>query len=160
MCDDPAGKATRADEGSQTLRSRRDAGFTLTEVMVTVFIIGLLATVVLVNVLGNVDESRVQKARTDIALLESSLDRYRLSMFDYPDIEQGLEALVSAPDGLADATRYPAEGFIKRLPLDPWGNPYQYEYPGQDGRVVDIYSLGADGQPGGEELDADIGNWN
>ena len=138
----------------------RDAGFTLTEVMVTVFIIGLLATVVLVNVLGNVDESRVQKARTDIALLESSLDRYRLAMFDYPSTEQGLEALVAAPEGVGDATRYPAEGFIRRLPLDPWGNPYQYENPGRDGRIIDVYSLGADGQPEGEGLDADIGNWN
>ena len=135
-----------------------EAGFTLTEVMVTVFIIGLLATVVLVNVLGNVDESRVQKARTDIALLESSLDRYRLSMFDYPSTEEGLDALVSAPAGLSDPGRYPAEGFIRRLPNDPWGNPYQYEYPGQNG-LVDIYSMGADGQPGGEGLDADIGNW-
>jgi len=138
----------------------KDAGFTLTEVMVTVFIIGLLATVVLVNVLGNVDESRVQKARTDITLLESSLDRFRLDNFDYPTVEQGLEALVSAPEGLQDPARYAAGGYIRRLPLDPWGNPYQYEYPGQDGRIIDIYSLGADGQPGGEGLDADIGNWN
>ncbi|MEM0986503.1 MAG: type II secretion system major pseudopilin GspG [Pseudomonadota bacterium] len=138
----------------------KDAGFTLTEVMVTVFIIGLLATVVLVNVLGNVDESRVQKAKTDVALIESSLERYRLALFDYPSVEQGLEALVTEPAGLTDPGRYPAEGFIKRLPDDPWGNPYQYEYPGQDGRSFDIYSLGADGQPGGEDLDADIGNWN
>ncbi|MEM7767122.1 MAG: type II secretion system major pseudopilin GspG [Pseudomonadota bacterium] len=138
----------------------KDAGFTLTEVMVTVFIIGLLATVVLVNVLGNVDESRVQKAKTDIRLLESSLERYRLDNFDYPTVEQGLSALVTAPDGLNDAGRYPAEGYIKRLPDDPWGNPYQYEYPGQDGRILDIYSLGADGQPGGEDLAADIGNWS
>lgn len=141
-------------------RPRKEAGFTLTEVMVTVFIIGLLATVVLVNVLGNVDESRVQKARTDISILEGSLERYRLALFDYPSVEQGLDALVTAPDGLSDPARYPAEGFIRRLPLDPWGNPYQYEYPGQDGRKIDIYSLGADGQPGGEGLDADIGNWS
>lgn len=156
MCDDRKDPET----SPAPKRQRKDAGFTLTEVMVTVFIIGLLATVVLVNVLGNVDESRVQKAKTDIALLESSLDRYRLSMFDYPTVEQGLDALVTAPDGLADPSRYPAEGFIRRLPLDPWGNPYQYEYPGQDGRILDIYSLGADGQPGGEDLDADIGNWS
>ena len=101
-----------------------ESGFTLTELMVTVFIMGLLATVVLVNVIGNVDTSRVQKARSDIALLESSLDRYRLQMFDYPSTEQGLEALVSAPSGVNTAN-YPGEGFIRRLPLDPWGNPYQ-----------------------------------
>lgn len=134
-----------------------ESGFTLTELMVTVFIMGLLATVVLVNVIGNVDTSRVQKARSDIALLESSLDRYRLQMFDYPTTEEGLEALVSAPSGVNTAN-YPGEGFIRRLPLDPWGNPYQYENPGQYG-PIDIYSYGADGQLGGEELDADIGNW-
>ena len=136
----------------------KEAGFTLTELMVTVFIMGLLATVVLVNVIGNVDQSRVQKAKADIALLESSLDRYRLQMFDYPSTEQGLEALVEAPGDLPSGASYPVEGFIKRLPLDPWGNPYQYENPGEHG-AIDIYSLGADGQPGGEELDADIGNW-
>ncbi|NBC20673.1 MAG: type II secretion system major pseudopilin GspG [Alphaproteobacteria bacterium] len=135
-----------------------EAGFTLTELMVTVFIMGLLATVVLVNVIGNVDQSRVQKARADIALLESSLDRYRLQMFDYPSTEQGLEALVEAPEDLPGGASYPAEGFIKRLPRDPWGNPYQYEKPGEHG-AIDIYSLGADGQQGGEDLDADIGNW-
>lgn len=135
-----------------------DDGFTLVEMMVTVFIMGLLATVVLVNVLGNVDEARVRKAKTDIALLESSLDRYRLQMKTYPTIEQGLEALVSAPGDLDGNSSYPVEGFIKRLPDDPWGNPYQYEQPGQHG-MVDIYSYGADGQPGGEGLDQDIGNW-
>ena len=134
-----------------------ESGFTLTELMVTVFIMGLLATVVLVNVIGNVDTSRVQKAKADIALLESSLDRYRLQMFDYPTTEQGLEALVTAPSG-ASAANFPADGFIRRLPLDPWGKPYQYENPGQYGSF-DIYSYGADGQLGGEDLDADIGNW-
>lgn len=143
---------------SRRPRFGAEAGFTLTEVMVTVFIIGLLATVVLVNVLGTADESRVRKAQADIAILESSLDRYRLQLFDYPTTEQGLEALVSAPAGLDDPERYPEEAFIRRLPLDPWGSPYQYANPGERGRI-DIYSLGADGQPGGEGLDADIGNW-
>ncbi len=152
--------ASQTDETGRAGPDRQhpEAGFTLTEIMVTVFIIGLLATVVLVNVLGNVDTSRVQKARADISLLESSLDRYRLQMFSYPTNEQGLEALVEAPEG-ADASRYPEGGFVRRLPLDPWGNPYQYENPGQHGSI-DIYSLGADGQPGGEDLNADIGNWN
>lgn len=157
---DTPNQATRHDTTARPAPDlhHREAGFTLTEIMVTVFIIGLLATVVLVNVLGNVDTSRVQKARADISLLESSLDRYRLQMFTYPTNEQGLDALVEAPDGV-DATRYPEGGFVRRLPLDPWGNPYQYENPGQHGSI-DIYSLGADGQPGGEELNADIGNWN
>ncbi len=144
---------TAADHGTDG-----EDGFTLTELMVTVFIMGLLATVVLVNVLGNVDQSRVQKAKADIALLESSLDRYRLQLFTYPTTDQGLEALVSAPGNLPAGASYPAEGFIRRLPADPWGNPYQYANPGERG-TIDIYSLGADGQPGGEELNADIGNW-
>ena len=146
-----------APHSNLQLKPRRDAGFTLTELLVTVFIMGLLATIVLVNVIGNVDQSRVQKARADIALLESSLDRYRLQLFNYPTTEQGLDALVSVPSG-ADEARYPVDGFIRRLPDDPWGNPYQYEHPGQNG-TVDIYSFGADGQPGGEGFDADIGNW-
>ncbi|MEM6626002.1 MAG: type II secretion system major pseudopilin GspG [Pseudomonadota bacterium] len=139
-------------------KTRGEDGFTLVELMVVVFIMGLLATVVLVNVVGNADEARVRKAQADVATLENSLDRYRLQMLAYPSIEQGLEALTAAPDGLSQPERYPAEGFIKRLPLDPWGNPYQYVYPGERG-VVDVYSLGADGQLDGEGLDADIGNW-
>ncbi len=138
---------------------RSDDGFTLVEMMVTVFIMGLLATVVLVNVLGNVDDARVRKAKTDVALLESSLDRYRLQMKVYPTIEQGLEALVSAPSDIGNEDGYPVEGFIKRLPLDPWGAPYQYIQPGERG-IVDVFSYGADGQPGGEGLDQDIGNWS
>lgn len=137
-----------------------ESGFTLVELMVVVFIMGLLATVVLVNVLGNVDTSRVKKAEVDIAAIESSLERYKLQLIDYPTTEQGLEALVSAPDDLGRPERYPAGGFIKRLPQDPWGNDYQYVYPGEyntDG--IDIYSFGADGQLDGEGLDADIGNW-
>ena len=139
-------------------RRPNDAGFSLVELMVVVFIMGLLATVVLVNVLGNVDKARVEKARTDISVLEQSLERYRLEMLTYPSIEQGLEALVSAPDGLRQPERYPVEGFIKRLPLDPWGNPYQYVFPGENG-TLDLYSYGADGQPGGEGFEADVGNW-
>ena len=135
-----------------------DAGFSLVELMVVVYIMGLLATVVLVNVLGNVDKSRLQKARVDIGQLEQSLDRYRLELMTYPTIEQGLDALVTAPSGLRNPEMYPKEGFIKRLPDDPWGNPYQYSYPGEFGEV-DVYSYGADGQPGGEGYDADIGNW-
>ena len=136
-----------------------DAGFSLVELMVVVFIMGLLATVVLVNVLGNVDTARLKKARVDIGLLEQSLDRYRLEIMTYPTIEQGLEALVTAPPGLRNPDLYPSEGFIKRLPNDPWGNPYQYVFPGEFGEV-DVYSYGADGQPGGEGDAADIGNWD
>ena len=134
-------------------------GFSLVEIMVTVLIMTLLSVVVFVNVFPNFERSQAAKARTDIASLENALELYRLQMLSYPTIEQGLEALVTAPDNLSNPERYPAEGFIKRLPTDPWGAPYQYEYPGQNG-PVDLYSFGADGQPGGEGLDADIGNWS
>lgn len=140
-------------------RNTGEDGFSLVEIMVTVLIMTLLAVVVFVNVFPNFERSQVAKARTDIASLENALELYRLQMLSYPSIEHGLEALVSAPDGLAAPERYPTEGFIKRLPNDPWGAPYQYEFPGQNS-TVDIYSYGADGQPGGEGLDADIGNWS
>ncbi|MEL6474760.1 MAG: type II secretion system major pseudopilin GspG [Pseudomonadota bacterium] len=145
---------------SKTPQSRRtaEAGFSLIEIMVAVLIMGLLAVVVAGAVIPQFNQSQAVKARADITALENALELYRLQMLSYPTIEQGLDALVSAPDGLSSPERYPSEGFIRRLPLDPWGSPYQYEYPGQNG-TVDVYSYGADGQPGGEDLDADIGNW-
>ncbi len=140
-------------------RARRDAGFTLTELLVSIFIIGLLATVVLVNVLPAMDSSRVEKARADVAALETALEQYRFDMAVYPTTEQGLAALVQAPAGAARAERYRSGGYVRRLPDDPWGNPYQYRAPGDEGRAFDLFSAGADGEPGGEDLNADIGNW-
>ena len=137
----------------------RHAGFTLVELMVVIVIIGLLATVVMVNVMPSQDRAMVEKARADIATLEQALETYRLEMLSYPDTRQGLDALVKAPPGLARPERYRQGGYIRRLPNDPWDNPYQYRYPGQHGRF-DVYSLGADGQEGGEGENADIGNWN
>lgn len=128
-------------------RRPAERGFTLVELMVVIVIIGLLATVVVINVLPVQNTARVKKAEADIALLEQGAEMYRLGKLDYPSTSQGLPALVS-------------EGFIKRLPKDPWGNPYHYEAPGGDGRAFDIYSLGADGKKGGKDDDADIGNWN
>ena len=144
----------------KTIKKKRDgeAGFTLTELMVVIFIIGLLATVVLINVLPSSDQARVEKARADIRLLEQALELYRMDMLVYPSTEQGLEALVEVPDGVERAANYREGGYVRRLPDDPWGNPYQYAYPGQHG-MLDIWSLGRDGREGGEELDADIGNW-
>ncbi len=126
--------------------------------MVTILIIGLLSTIVLVNVLPSRDAAMVEKARADVRTLEQALEYYRLDMLDYPSTEQGLEALVTAPPGHPRAERFRRGGYIRRLPDDPWGNPYQYAFPGERG-PVDIYSLGADGRPDGEGLDADIGNW-
>jgi general secretion pathway protein G len=139
-------------------RAPLEEGFTLIEMMVVLAIIGLLAAVVIINVLPSQDVARQQKAITDIATLEQALDLYRLDIGRYPSTEQGLDALLSPSADLPQAQRYRRDGYIKRLPADPWGNPYQYENPGTRGRI-DIYSFGADGQPGGDEDAADIGNW-
>lgn len=139
-------------------RRRHEAGFTLVELMVVIVIIGLLATVVVINVLPAQDRAMAEKAKADIALIEQALDMYRLDNLSYPRTEQGLQALVQPPAGLAQPGRYRAGGYLKRLPDDPWGAPYQYAFPGRHG-AVDIYSFGADGREGGEGNDADIGNW-
>ncbi|MAP95820.1 MAG: type II secretion system protein GspG [Ponticaulis sp.] len=137
-----------------------EEGFSLTEIMVAVFIMGLLATVVLINVLPARDSAMVQKAKTDIRSFESALEQYRLDMLDYPENRVGLQALIDEPTNAEQAGRYREGGYLTRgsLPKDPWGNDYQYRYPGENSRV-DIFSLGADGRPGGEDLNADIGNW-
>jgi general secretion pathway protein G len=135
-----------------------EEGFTLVELMVVILILGLLTTIVILNVLPAQDRAMDQKARTDIALLEQAMERYRLDMFTYPAAGTGLTALVSAPPGLPHPERYPAGGYIKRLPDDPWGNPYHYDNPGRHG-PIDIYSFGADGKEGGDGQNADIGNW-
>lgn len=134
---------------------RDQRGFTLTELMVVIFIIGLLATVVLINVLPSQDKAMVTKAEADIATLESAMEMYRLDNLAYPGAGDGLEALRTAPASLAQADRYRRGGYIKRLPEDPWGRPYQYNVPGKAG-AFDIYSLGADGAPGGDGDSADI----
>lgn len=138
--------------------SGREAGFTLVELMVVIVIIGLLATVVVVNVLPSQDRAMIEKARADIALLEQAVEMYRLDLQTYPTTDQGLEALVSPPDDLARPERYRTGGYVRRLPDDPWGRPYLYLQPGEHS-AFDIWSLGADGRPGGSGNDADIGNW-
>lgn len=138
-------------------RKRREAGFTLVELMVVIVIIGLLATIVALNVIPSGDTARIQKAKADIATIEQGLEMYRLQMGTYPSTQQGLQALVSAPAG-ADAARYQAGGYIKKLPDDPWNRPYLYASPGEHG-AADIWTLGADGREGGEGPDADIGSW-
>ena len=140
-------------------RPAGEAGFTLVELMVVVVILGLLATVVMINVLPSQDRAMREKAKADISTLEQAVETYRLEMLTYPTTAQGLQALVQAPAGLSRPERYRDGGYIRRLPDDPWGNPYQYAYPGERGRF-DVYSFGADGAKGGEGEDADIGNWN
>jgi general secretion pathway protein G len=136
----------------------RVRGFTLVELMVVIVIIGLLATVVAINVMPSQDRAMVEKARADIAVLEQALETYRLDNMVYPDTAQGLDALLRAPAGLARPERYRRGGYIRRLPQDPWGNPYQYRQPGRQG-AFDVFSFGADGAEGGEGDAADIGNW-
>ncbi|MEQ8736724.1 MAG: type II secretion system major pseudopilin GspG [Rhodospirillaceae bacterium] len=136
----------------------RQRGFTLIELMVVIVIIGLLATVVVVNVLPSQDRAMTEKARADVALLEQAVEMYRLDNLTYPTVDEGLEALQVTPSGLSRPERYRPGGYIKRLPEDPWGNAYQYLQPGESG-PFDVYSLGADGRLGGEGSNADIGNW-
>ena len=139
--------------------ARSKAGFSLVEIMVAVAIIGILATVVLINVLPALDRAKTEKARTDVATLEQALETYKLETQSYPTAEQGLAALVHAPAGLTHPELYRNGGYVKRLPDDPWGKPYLYAVPGRSGAAFEVYSLGADGKPGGEGPNADVGTW-
>jgi general secretion pathway protein G len=158
-CDPVHPASDPSDQHARRLKpASAQAGFSLIEVMVTMVIIGLLSTLVLINVLPSRDKAMVDKAKADIATLELAVDTFKMDNFTYPRTEEGLTALVSAPAS-ARAERYREGGYIRRLPDDPWGNPYQYAYPGRT-RAFDVYSLGADNAPGGEGLDTDIGNWD
>jgi len=134
-------------------------GFTLIEIMVVVVILGILAAVVVPRIMDNPGKARVAKAKQDIRQLESALELYKLDNFYYPNTQQGLESLVTKPSGDPQPKNYKQGGYIKSLPKDPWGNQYQYLSPGVKGEV-DIFTLGADNQPGGESEAADIGNWD
>lgn len=138
---------------------RRTAGFTLIEVMVVVAILGILAALVVPRIMDRPDQARIVKAQNDIRVLSNQLNLYKLDNYSYPTTDQGLEALVSKPAGGPQPPDWKDGGYIDRLPRDPWGQPYQYLQPGQHG-AFDLYSLGADGQLGGDGIDADIGNWN
>ncbi|WP_265569463.1 type II secretion system major pseudopilin GspG [Sphingomicrobium nitratireducens] len=137
-------------------RRKNEEGFTLIELMVVIVIIGLLGTVVMLNVLPSQDKAMVTKAKADIATLNQAMEMYRLDNFSYPGAADGLAALQSPPPGLADASRYRPGGYIKNLPNDPWGRPYQLQVPGRDNAAFSIFTYGADGAPGGEGENADI----
>ena len=135
----------------------QQSGFTLIEVMVVVVILGILAAIVVPRVMDRPDAARITKAKQDIRALESALNLYKLDNFVYPNTDQGLDALVSKPASTPEPRNW--KQYMDRLPKDPWGNDYQYLSPGVQGSV-DIFSFGADGQLGGDEVNADIGNWN
>ena len=133
-------------------------GFSLIEILVVLLIIGLLTTLVAVNVLPSQDRARVEKAKADIAIMGNALEMYRLERFNYPNNEMGLRALLrSNEENFQNSLN--TRGYIKSLPKDPWGNEYQYVIPGDKGEY-DLFSMGADGNIGGEGLNADIGNWD
>ena len=134
---------------------RKQSGFTLIEVIVVLVILGILASIVAPNVIGNVDKSRVVKAKQDIRALQSALQIYRVDNFKYPTTDQGLQALVEKPTSGDEAKNWQKGGYIPKLPKDPWQNEYQYISPGENGDY-DLYTLGADGVPGGEDYNADI----
>jgi general secretion pathway protein G len=139
-------------------RRRGEQGFTLIEIMVVVIILGILAAIVAPNVLGRVDQAQITRVQSDLRGIENALKFYRLDNFAYPTSEQGLEALVSRPAD-PNIRNWKPGGYLERgIPKDPWGNPYLYLNPGNHGEI-DVYTLGRDGRPGGEDLDADIGNW-
>jgi len=140
-------------------RTYRERSFTLIEVLVVVVILGILAAFVVPKFFDKPGEARQVKARSDIQSLSTSLNMYRLDNFAYPSTNQGLEALVSQPGGLPEARNWKAGGYVDRLPKDPWGRDYVYLSPGQRGDF-DLYTLGADGQPGGEGENADIASWD
>lgn len=143
---------------SAKLPSNRSAGFTLIEIMVVIVIIGLLAALVAPRVLSRPDEARAVAARQDIATILQSLKLYRLDNQRYPSSEQGLQALVTKSTVAPIPPNWKGGGYLERIPVDPWGHPYQYLNPGLHGEI-DVFSLGADGAPGGEGIDADIGSW-
>ncbi len=139
-----------------TRRARRAAGFTLIELMVVLVIIGILAALIVPNVIDKTDDARATAARVDVANIMQALKRYKLDTQTYPSTEQGLQALVTRPTvGQVPNSWRPQ---LEKLPMDPWGRPYQYLNPGIKGEI-DVMSFGADGQSGGDGKNADIGSW-
>jgi general secretion pathway protein G len=138
--------------------SKPARGFTLIEIMVVVAILGILAALVVPKIMGRPDEARIVAAKQDIATIKQALNLYRLDNLRYPTTEQSLQALVEKPTSGPIPANWKAGGYLERLPKDPWGAPYQYLNPGVHGEV-DIFSLGADSEAGGEGNNADIGSW-
>ncbi|MCG6869900.1 MAG: type II secretion system major pseudopilin GspG [Gammaproteobacteria bacterium] len=143
----------------QTPSPCHQSGFTLIEIMVVVVILSILAAIVVPRIMDRPDEARIVKAKQDIRAMEAALNLYRLDNYSYPSTEQGLEALISQPTTPPEPPNWKEGGYVDRMPRDPWGNDYQYLSPGENG-AFDLYSLGADGQLGGEGTAEDIANWD
>ena len=140
------------------MRMQAGRGFTLIEVLVVVVILAILAAIVVPRVVGRTDDAMLAKARADVQGLATALNLYKLDNFTYPSTDQGLEALVMKPGGSPEAANWRSGGYVDRLPKDPWNRDYQYLSPGSHGEF-DVYTLGQDGQSGGEGIGRDIGNW-
>ncbi|MEB2621611.1 type II secretion system major pseudopilin GspG [Pseudomonas sp. YuFO8] len=136
-------------------------GFTLIEIMVVVVIIGILGAIVVPQFMSRPDQAKVTAARVDLQAIGTALEMYRLDNLHYPSTQQGLEALSKRPSGVPTPRSWNPQGYLKSLPVDPWGTPYQYLNPGvkSDDGGYDLYSLGSDGVTGGEGHAAEIGNW-
>lgn len=135
------------------MNASRAKGFTLIEIMVVVVILGVLGALIIPNIIGRPDEARVTAARSDIQQIGNALELYRLDNGQYPSSDQGLDALVEEPAGYPEARNWNSEGYLKRLPVDPWGEPYLYF---NEDRSIEVYSFGVDRKEGGEGIDADI----
>ncbi len=140
------------------IQNRSQLGFTLIEVMVVIAIIGIMATLIVPQIMSKPDEARVIAAKQDINSIVQALKLYRLDVGRYPTTEQGLSALVTKPTSEPIPKNWKPNGYVDRLPKDPWGFAYQYSNPGTRGEI-DVFSLGADNKPGGTGFDADLGNW-
>jgi general secretion pathway protein G len=136
---------------------KKQHGFSLIEIMVVVVILGILASIVVPKIISRPDEARVVKAKQDVLAIENALDLYRLDNGFYPTTDQGLDALVKKPTSSPEPRNW--KPYLKSLPKDPWGRAYLYLNPGQHSEV-DVFTLGADGQPGGKDINAEIGNWD
>ena len=137
----------------------KDQGFSLLELMVVVVIMSILALVIVPRIIDRPDQARVARVQSDLAVLKSAIDLYKLDNLNFPTTEQGLRALVTAPVSEPAPANYASGGYIDRLPQDPWGKDYQYLSPGVHGEY-DIFTFGADGVSGGDGVNADIGTWS
>ena len=139
--------------------NKNKKGFTLIELMAVLVILGILGTIVVVNVAPIFQRANLEKIKADMAQTSKALEIYKFNELTYPSTSEGLDALVLPHSGLKNPFLYPEDGYISSLPLDPWGNEYIYENPPRKSKKFDLYTLGADGVEGGSGEDTDIGNW-